>query len=70
MQTIEMTVSAQTQRRKRKRRSKFPRLFLTALAAFAAARLVLWAIDISAARSVFSPAKQYPQNCQMLFSPA
>lgn len=51
MQTIEMTVSAQTQRRKRKRRSKFPRLFLTALAAFAAARLVLWAIDISAARA-------------------
>ena len=37
MQTIEMTVSAQTQRRRRKRRSKFPRLFLTALAAFAAA---------------------------------
>lgn len=33
MQTIEMTVSAQTQRRRRKRRSKFPRLFLTALAA-------------------------------------
>lgn len=31
MQTIEMTVSAQTQRRRRKRRSKFPRLFLTAL---------------------------------------
>ena len=51
MQTIEMTVSAQTQRRRRKRRSKFPRLFLTALAAFAAARLVLWAIDISAARA-------------------
>ena len=60
MQTIEMTVSAQTQRRKRKRRSKFPRLFLTALAAFAgpacpqafaAARLVLWAIDISATRA-------------------
>ncbi len=51
MQTIEMTVSAQTQRRRRKRRSKFPRLFLTALAAFAAARLVLWAVDISAARA-------------------
>ena len=41
MQTIEMTVNAQTQRRRRKRRSKFPRLFLTALAAFAAAKLVL-----------------------------
>ena len=51
MQTIEMTVNAQTQRCRRKRRSKFPRLFLTALAAFAAARLVLWAIDISAARA-------------------
>ena len=51
MQTIEMTVSAQTQRRRQKRRSKFPRLFLTTLAAFAAARLVLWAIAISAARA-------------------
>ena len=59
MQTIEMTVSAQTQRRRRKRRSKFPRLSLTALAAFAAARLVLWAIDISAARAGL-PAEKLP----------
>lgn len=59
MQTIEMTVSAQTQRRRRKRRSKFPRLFLTALAAFAAARLVLWAIDISAARAGASRRRNY-----------